>query len=88
MRQALRRRRAARRPPEANSATAPGAGTTLIWAPSTMRLAMTLEAGRDGVDDALIDAQVRACIDAKLPGHGINDPGFLQPDRGMNAIGG
>ncbi|PFG21028.1 GTP 3',8-cyclase MoaA [Serinibacter salmoneus] len=46
------------------------------------------EAGHDGVDDALIDAQLRACIDAKLPGHGINDPGFLQPDRGMNAIGG
>jgi cyclic pyranopterin phosphate synthase len=24
----------------------------------------------------------------KLPGHGINDPSFLQPDRPMSAIGG
>lgn len=38
--------------------------------------------------DAHIDAVLRACIDAKKPGHGINDPGFLQPARGMNAIGG
>ena len=25
---------------------------------------------------------------SKLPGHGINDPAFLQPDRPMSAIGG
>jgi cyclic pyranopterin phosphate synthase len=25
---------------------------------------------------------------AKQPGHGINDPSFLQPDRPMSAIGG
>ena len=25
---------------------------------------------------------------SKLPGHGINDPGFLQPARPMSAIGG
>ena len=24
----------------------------------------------------------------KLPGHGIDDPTFLQPDRPMSAIGG
>jgi cyclic pyranopterin phosphate synthase len=24
----------------------------------------------------------------KKPGHGIDDPGFLQPDRPMSAIGG
>ena len=24
----------------------------------------------------------------KLPGHGIDDPSFLQPDRPMSAIGG
>jgi len=24
----------------------------------------------------------------KLPGHGINDPSFLQPTRPMSAIGG
>ena len=25
---------------------------------------------------------------AELPGHAIDDPAFLQPARGMNAIGG
>ena len=25
---------------------------------------------------------------AKLPGHGINDPSFIQPTRPMSAIGG
>lgn len=29
-----------------------------------------------------------ASVTAKLPGHGINDPGFLQPARPMSAIGG
>ncbi|MSY56442.1 MAG: hypothetical protein F2640_05005 [Actinobacteria bacterium] len=27
-------------------------------------------------------------IKAKLPGHGINDPSFIQPTRPMSAIGG
>ncbi|MDP1878105.1 MAG: GTP 3',8-cyclase MoaA, partial [Actinomycetota bacterium] len=27
-------------------------------------------------------------VAAKLPGHGINDPSFVQPDRPMSAIGG
>ena len=38
------------------------------------------------------DAGVRAIIEsvtkAKLPGHGINDPNFIKPDRPMSAIGG
>lgn len=40
-----------------------------------------------GSDDDL-EQLLRGCIWRKLPGHAINDPGFLQPDRGMNAIGG
>jgi cyclic pyranopterin phosphate synthase len=40
------------------------------------------------VDPARIDAVLRACVRGKLPGHAINDPSFLQPARGMNAIGG
>ncbi len=28
------------------------------------------------------------CLAGKLPGHGINEPGFLQPKRPMSAIGG
>lgn len=43
---------------------------------------------RDGSsDDAIVDQWVRA-VAGKLPGHGINDPSFLQPDRPMSAIGG
>jgi GTP 3',8-cyclase len=37
---------------------------------------------------AAIADQLRACVHGKLPGHAINDPAFLQPPRGMNAIGG
>jgi cyclic pyranopterin phosphate synthase len=29
-----------------------------------------------------------AAMAAKLPGHGIDDPTFLQPTRPMSAIGG
>ncbi|WP_296194898.1 GTP 3',8-cyclase MoaA [uncultured Microbacterium sp.] len=42
----------------------------------------------DDASDAAIDAMLRSCIAGKLPGHAINDPAFLQPARGMNAIGG
>ncbi|MGO2751605.1 MAG: GTP 3',8-cyclase MoaA [Pseudoclavibacter sp.] len=35
-----------------------------------------------------VDSMLRSCIHNKLPGHAINDPSFLQPSRGMNAIGG
>jgi len=30
----------------------------------------------------------QSSVTAKLPGHGINDPSFIQPDRPMSAIGG
>jgi cyclic pyranopterin phosphate synthase len=43
---------------------------------------------RGGGSDEQIAAMVRSSIEAKHPGHGINDPGFLQPDRPMSAIGG
>ena len=38
--------------------------------------------------DRQIDGMLRSCVRGKLPGHAINDPAFLQPARGMNAIGG
>jgi GTP 3',8-cyclase len=41
----------------------------------------------DASDDDLARIWRRA-VAAKLPGHGINDPGFLQPTRPMSAIGG
>lgn len=37
---------------------------------------------------AAIESMLRRCVWAKLPGHAIDDPSFLQPARGMNAIGG
>jgi len=43
---------------------------------------------RAGADDAEIAERWRAAVAAKLPGHGIDDPGFLQPARPMSAIGG
>jgi cyclic pyranopterin phosphate synthase len=43
---------------------------------------------RHGASDAELAAIWRRAVAAKLPGHGINDPGFLQPARPMSAIGG
>lgn len=43
---------------------------------------------RGGGSDADIERILRACVAGKLPGHAIDDPSFLQPARGMNAIGG
>jgi len=43
---------------------------------------------RAGADDADLAAAWRRAVAVKLPGHGINDPSFLQPDRPMSAIGG
>jgi cyclic pyranopterin phosphate synthase len=43
---------------------------------------------RAGASDAELAGAWRRAVAAKLPGHGINDPSFLQPDRPMSAIGG
>jgi cyclic pyranopterin phosphate synthase len=43
---------------------------------------------RSGASDRELAAIWRQATAAKLPGHGINDPGFLQPARPMSAIGG
>ncbi len=43
---------------------------------------------RAGASENELTVQWQRCIAAKLPGHGINDPGFLQPARPMSAIGG
>jgi len=50
---------------------------------SDLRAAM-----REGADDAELAGRMRASLLAKRAGHGIGDPGFLQPDRPMSAIGG
>ena len=43
---------------------------------------------RGGLPDDEIAARWTSAVAGKLPGHGINDPSFLQPDRPMSAIGG
>ena len=43
---------------------------------------------RSGGTDEQIAVMIRTSIAGKLAGHGIDDPGFLQPDRPMSAIGG
>ena len=43
---------------------------------------------REGASEEHLAGLIRASIAAKLPGHGINEPGFLQPGRPMSAIGG
>ena len=43
---------------------------------------------RSGADDDRLAEVWRIAMWGKQPGHGINDPSFLQPDRPMSAIGG
>jgi len=43
---------------------------------------------RGGGSDEAIAMALRGAVDAKLPGHGNNDPGFLRPARSMSMIGG
>ena len=43
---------------------------------------------RDGADDDALARAFRACLADKKPGHDIDDPAFLQPQRPMSAIGG
>ena len=50
---------------------------------SDLRLAM-----RSGASDQELAERWVVAMAGKLPGHGIDDPTFLQPDRPMSAIGG
>ncbi len=43
---------------------------------------------REGADDARLASAMRASVASKRPGHGIDDPSFVQPRRPMSAIGG
>jgi GTP 3',8-cyclase len=65
--------------------TADGQIRNCLFARDESDLRTPLRAGAS--DDQLAGIWCRA-VAAKLPGHGINDPGFLQPTRPMSAIGG
>ena len=43
---------------------------------------------RNGASEEDIAAHFRKTVAGKLPGHGINNPKFIQPHRPMSAIGG
>ena len=65
--------------------TADGQVRTCLFARSENDLRALLRGG--GTDTEIADAW-RVAMWGKKPGHGIDDPGFLQPDRPMSAIGG
>ncbi|MGI5228533.1 GTP 3',8-cyclase MoaA [Actinoallomurus sp. CA-142502] len=46
------------------------------------------DAMRAGASDEELASRWRAAVATKRPGHGIDDPSFLQPARPMSAIGG
>jgi cyclic pyranopterin phosphate synthase len=65
--------------------TADGQVRNCLFARDESDLRTALRAGAS--DEELADRWVIA-MGTKLPGHGIDDPTFLQPDRPMSAIGG
>lgn len=65
--------------------TADGQIRNCLFARTESDLLGPMRAGAS--DDELAERWV-AAVAAKLPGHGINDPSFLQPDRPMSSIGG
>ncbi|HEX9031226.1 MAG TPA: GTP 3',8-cyclase MoaA [Streptosporangiaceae bacterium] len=65
--------------------TADGQVRNCLFAREESDLRTSLRAGAD--DDELAERWRRA-VASKLPGHGINNPDFLQPARPMSAIGG
>jgi cyclic pyranopterin phosphate synthase len=65
--------------------TADGQVRNCLFAREESDLRGAMRAGAS--DEELADRWV-AAMAGKLPGHGINDPSFLQPDRPMSAIGG
>ncbi len=65
--------------------TADGQVRNCLFARDESDLRTAMRAGAS--DEELAQRWVTAMA-GKLPGHGINDPSFLQPDRPMSAIGG
>ncbi len=65
--------------------TADGQVRNCLFARQESDLLGALRAGAS--DDEIADRWVAAML-GKAPGHGIEDPTFLQPDRPMSAIGG
>jgi cyclic pyranopterin phosphate synthase len=70
--------------------TSDGQLRSCLFATSEMDLRLVLRES-DGSDEekrAEIASRFGKTVLGKLPGHGINDPSFIQPARPMSAIGG
>ncbi len=65
--------------------TADGAVRNCLFSDDEVSVRSVLRSGGGDEDIALA---VRRSVWGKLPGHGINDPGFLRPSRSMSMIGG
>jgi len=65
--------------------TADGAVRNCLFSDDEFSVRDVLRGGGSDDDLALV---VRRAVWGKLPGHGINDPGFLRPTRSMSMIGG
>ena len=65
--------------------TAEGAVRNCLFSDDEISVRDVLRGG--GGDEQVSDA-LRRAVWGKLPGHGINDPGFLRPVRSMSMIGG
>ena len=69
--------------------TADGQLRNCLFSTTEFDLLPILRAGHPPEEETRrLDAMLRGCVLRKLPGHAIDDPSFLQPARGMNAIGG
>lgn len=69
--------------------TADGQLRNCLFSNDEYDLLPVLRSGERGPDRTVeIDRVLRNCVAGKRAGHAIDDPGFLQPARGMNAIGG
>jgi cyclic pyranopterin phosphate synthase len=65
--------------------TADGAVRNCLFSDDEVSVRSLLRAGGSDEDIAMA---LRRSVWGKLPGHGINEPGFLRPSRSMSMIGG
>ena len=65
--------------------TADGAVRNCLFSDDERSVRDVLRSGGTDDDLALV---LRRAVWGKLPGHGINEPGFLRPARSMSMIGG
>ena len=65
--------------------TADGAVRNCLFSDDEVSVRAVLRSGGGDEDIAMV---LRRSVWGKLPGHGINEPGFLRPSRSMSMIGG